>query len=81
MTYKNERVHFRHECVYAHHAHNLDVIALTRGSGPQNIIQNVQRQCFWCIAAKLTWRRLSVAAYGCALLLLVTFALHELAVS
>jgi len=49
--------------------------------GPQNIIQNVQRQCFWCIAAKLTWRRLSVAAYGCALLLLVTFALDELAVS
>jgi len=34
-----------------------------------------------CTAAKLLWRRLSAAAYGCALLLLVTFALHELAVS
>jgi len=31
--------------------------------------------------SKLLWRRLSAAAYGCALLLLVTFALDELAVS
>ena len=49
--------------------------------GPKNITQNGQRQCFWCISAKLLWRRLSAAAYGCALLLLVTLALDELAVS
>ena len=42
---------------------------------------NGQHQCFWCIVEKLLWRRLSAAAYGCALLLLVTFALDEFAVS
>ena len=35
--------------------------------GPQYITQNGQHQCFWCIATKLLWRRLSAAAYGCAL--------------
>jgi len=49
--------------------------------GLQNITRNGQHQCFRCIAVKLLWRRLSAAAYGCALLLLVTFALDELAVS
>jgi len=62
--------------------YNLDTIARpNRDKGPQNITQNGQHQCFWCIAAKLLWRRLSAAAHGCALLLLVTFATDELAVS
>ena len=49
--------------------------------GPQNIIQNGQHQCFWCTTAKILLSRLSAAAYGCTLFLLVTFALHELTVS
>jgi len=69
---------FRHDGVYAH---NLDAIAPTRDQGPQNITQNGQHQCFWCTAGKLLWRRLSAVACGCALMLLVTFALDELAVS
>ena len=48
---------------------------------PKILPKNGQHQCFWCIAAKLLWRRLSAAACGCAVLLLVTFALDELAVS
>jgi len=54
---------------------NKEIIA------PKNITQTGQHQCFWCIAAELFWRRLSAAAYGCALLQLVIFALDELAVS
>jgi len=53
----------------------------THGPPPKILPRNGQHQCFWCIEAKLLWRRLSAAAYGCALLLLVTFALDELAVS
>ena len=61
--------------------YSLSAIAQTRGSGPQNITQDCQHHCFWCIAAKRLWRRLSAAAYGCAVLLLVTFALDEVAVT
>ena len=42
---------------------------------------NGQHQCSWCTAEKLLWLRLSLAAYGCTLLLLVTFASDEFAVS
>jgi len=76
---------FRYEGVYDHHAQSVLQFGRDRPNkgitAPKILPKMANISVSDVLRPNYRWCRLSAAVYGCALLLLVTFALDELAVS